>query len=283
MRALAVFLAGLAAAIKPPLFALPLLFCGGYLALVSRSLRPLYSSGLIASAAVFFVSTIASLWIFPGYLDAVYPLMRDVYVPIRHSAFHGIWSLPFLTSSLCLALALIRVNGEAKLSETGKIFLLAAAGFIFGFFYQGKHFDYHVVPFGLFLFVIAWTKYLSILTEKGQKPEPRALAATLIMGVILAGFIYSFDDGSPKPRDRSWVEPLDKPTAMAIAGDLTGFPLAREIGARWVNETHCQWSVTYPEVVMRRQHVSEQQRQVFKKYQKREIERIAALVPEKKP
>ncbi len=71
---------------------------------------------------------------------------------------------------------------------------------------------------------------------------------------------------------------------MAISsGYITGYPLAREIGATWVNRIHCQWAITYPEAMMSRQRVSAEQTTLFKKYQDEELARVAALVPDKKP
>ena len=288
-RVFAIVMAGLATAIKPPLFALPLLISGGYLVITSRSVRPLYASGLIASAFVFAGLTAASLWIFPDYLNGVYQLMKDVYVPIRHSMIYGLLTSHFLICAICLVFAFIHIRQEKKINAMQVFFLSTAIGYILTYFYQAKFFDYHSIPGGLFSFALAWAGLLSVLCLQrndlgGRGKVVESLMAIATIAVICGGFTYSFDDQEPRMRDRSWTVDLDRPTAMAIAtGDITGFPLAREIEAKWINKVHCQWSITYPESVMQKQQISPKQRALFKKYQRNELDRIATLVPDKKP
>lgn len=294
LRTAAILLAGLGAAIKPPLFTLPLLLCGGYLIFTTRSLRPIYSSGLVATGFLFCFITAASLWAFPAYLDGVYQLMRDVYVPIRHNFFYGLFEAHIMLTLVCLALIRLRPANAAQPSETDKLFITAMAGFAIAYFVQGKYFDYHAVPIALFAFVIAWSSLLQNFPEEeivlklsssaSRKTHWRFYFVAASVALISAGFFSSFDDDEPKLKDRSWAQSLNHPTAMAVSsGYITGFPLAREINAQWVNRIHCQWAVTYPEAVMRKQNVSEKQRLIFKKYQEEEITRVAALVPDKKP
>lgn len=285
-RAAAVLLAGLGAAVKPPLFTVPLLLCGGYLLFTARSLRPLYSSGLIASAFVFTGVTAASFWAFPAYFDGVYQVMRDVYVPIRHHVFYGVWSDSFIFSLTCAALVLLRPAGTRYLREADKFFLIAAAGFAVAYFYQAKYFDYHVIPIGLFCFMVGWSSLLLALKDRSEATLLKRFPVVkpVVFAIVSLGLLLSFDDGEPTLRDRSWAKTLDRPTAMAIsAGYITGFPLAREINAQWINRVHCQWAVTYPDAVMMRQRVPEAQRRLYRAYQERELERTANVVAGKKP
>jgi len=285
-RALAVLLAGFGAAVKPPLFTLPLLLCGGYLVFSTRAVRPLYSSGLIASAVIFSGVTAASFLAFPAYFDGVYQIMRDVYVPIKHHVVYGFMSDSFAFSLACAALTLLRPATARRLREADMYFLIAAAGFAIAYFYQGKYFDYHVVPIALFCFMVAWSSF-PLARAESEVPARGgrvSIGKTIVFLIVGFGLFVSFDDGEPTLRDRSWAEGLDRPTAMAIsAGYITGFPLAREIDARWVNTVHCQWAITYPEAFMMKQHVSDEQRRLFRKYQDRETERTISVVAEKRP
>ncbi|WP_428408185.1 hypothetical protein [Hyphococcus sp.] len=286
LRAAAAVLAGLAAAIKPPLFTLPLLFCGAYLIVTERSLRPIYSSGLIASAFAFAAITAASFAIFPAYFDGVYQLMRDVYVPIRHHVVYGVFSDAFLFAAACILLMRVRPKERRSAGETDRLLLIVSAGFMAAYFGQAKYFDYHVTPIGLFAFVVAWNSFLLNILAIGETKASRSRLWLIggLLAFISAGLFHSFDDDEPKLHDRSWAEDLENPTAMAISsGYITGYPLAREIGATWVNRIHCQWAITYPQAMMSRQRVSEEQTALFKKYQNDELDRVAALIPEKKP
>ncbi len=286
LRVIAAVLAGLAAAIKPPLFTLPLLLCGAYLIFTTRSIRPLYSSGLIASAGAFAVITAASFAIFPAYFDGVYQLMRDVYVPIRHHVVYGVFSDAFLFAAACILLMRFRPKGSRGADETDQLLLIVSVGFMGAYFGQAKYFDYHVTPFALFAFIIAWNSFLMNMAPICETRDARwrIWIVGALLAFVSAGLFHSFDDDEPKLRDRSWAEDLEHPTAMAISsGYITGYPLAREIGATWVNRIHCQWAITYPEAMMSRQRVSAEQTTLFKKYQDEELARVAALVPDKKP
>ncbi|MEL6361485.1 MAG: hypothetical protein AAFR21_10395 [Pseudomonadota bacterium] len=296
-RSVAIALAGIGAAIKPPLFAAPLLLCGGYVLFKTRNPRDLYSCGFIASAVVFAAVTAGTFAMFPAYFDGVYQMMRDIYVPLRHNFITTVL-LKTVTNSIhfCLFFAsfiLLRPTLHRKLNETDRFFLLAAAGFFFAYLYQAKHFDYHVIPIAFFCFLVGWSSVLLALQTDitAPKQQSKLRLATILsaikMGlfmVLCTGLFLSFDDDEPKLLDRSWAEDLDQPTAMSISsGYINGFPLAREINARWVNRVHSQWAVTYPEAVMQKQTVSKDQRTLFVNYQDAELNRTIAVVSEKKP
>jgi hypothetical protein len=207
--------------------------------------------------------------------------MRELYVPLGWPPGLGLVNTSFLLSIGLLIIAARKFIRLQTFFEMERVLLIAALGFAIVFFIQRKYFDYHVVPIGLFLFVAATAAALD-----ARSPGRRVLdfGAALSLAAISAMLFLTFDDDEPTMRNREWARSLDRPTAMAIStGEITGYPLAREIKARWVNRTHCQWSVVFPETVMRRQPIPEEQRRLYKAYQDRELDYVARLVPRARP
>lgn len=295
LRLAAALMAGLGAAIKPPIFTLPLLLCGGYLLLTERKIRPLYSSGLIASSIAFTLISAAAFSAHHAYFDGVYQLMRDIYVPIRWSIWASLVQPHFLMCVLCVLFTNLRTRGLKHATEVDKIFLMCIGAFTAIYFYQGKYFDYHAVPIGLFAFVLVWATALKLAKqahvtnrEDTSLADRNLLRHSAILNIsvffLCLGFIASMDDDEPTLKDMTWAQSLDEPTALSICdGTITGFPIAREINAKWVNRIHCQWSPAWIEAMLRNKDLSDTQRGTFLTYQRQELDRTATVIAKERP
>ncbi len=280
---LAALLAGLCAAIKPPLFMAPGVALAAYYLWRERNVMFLWRSGLIIAGAVFVLLTVLSLLAFPAYLDGVAQLMRDIYVPVRSSFLLGLTSKEFIGVTVCLLFAL-----RKKPSPAIAVFSVLAAAFTAVYFAQGKFFPYHLYP-ASFFGGLAFALSLAETLRSGDgffAKENRAFAAGLaVMTIILAGGVYqTYDDRRPRIQNRDWAETLDRPTALAISTNIAiAFPLAQEIGAVWIDRIHSQWIVLYADAGLKQKGLSEEQRVLFQSYYDGEIERIMERIRETKP
>lgn len=284
----AALLAGLAAAIKPPLLLAPLLVLGACHYWREQNIAFLWRSGLIFAGAVGVALTALSLIMFPAYLDGVTQLMRDVYVPLHSSILIGLTSKEFIGVTACLLVAFL-LNGFRGFSPTA-VFAVALAVILTGmYFVQGKYFPYHLFPaafFGGLAFSINAAKSLHTRNRLFRSETRRfAVIALTVMIAALSGLTYqAYDDDRPRMRDLSWAKDLDRPTALAISTNISiAFPLAQEIGAVWADRIHSQWVVLYAEAGLRKTNLAPKQKAALQSYYDSEIDRIAHRIEEAKP
>ena len=285
-RLTAATMAGLAFAIKPPVFALPFVALALFELTRTRSFAFLFPSMLPVAAATGLAFTAASLAAFPAYLDGVTTLMRDVYVPIQLGPYGAILrERGFVATALCIVVAVFALVRQ-KPRRAGLLAMIVAGGYVAAYLAQRKFFAYHIYPAALFvivaLTVLLWTRFAELIRSRRQLEIVAiySVCATL----IVAALIKAFDDNRPEMRDMSWANELNRPTAMAISPDLSaGFPLAQHIGARWVDRIHSQWVARYTSVALRRGGLSETDAHRYQSYFDSDIERTVRVIREKQP
>jgi len=283
LRAWAALLAGLSVAVKPPLFAAPGIALALYYLIRLRTIRFIYSSGLLAAGAVGVLVTIASLVAFPAYLGGVTALMRDVYVPVRlplaSALNHAFWGV----AAVFMFAAILRRGGKATAAAP---FLTASLGYIGVYLVQGKFMAYHLIPAGLFgliaLAILLWERGAPMTGRRGPS------AATLIHAIVAVGvsaIMYAgFEDYRPRMKDLRWAQDLDRPTAMSITPYIDGaFPLARQIDAQWVDRIHSQWVANYTRYALDNLDLSKEQAALARRYHAADIERTRRVILERRP
>jgi hypothetical protein len=286
-RILAAVFASLTVAIKPPLFALPGVVVAAYYWSRTRSLSFLVSSGLLAAGVIGLAVTAASLAVFPEYLGEIMTVIREVYLPVRSHPLAFLNDKACLGALSCFGLTLI-LSARQKPPATTMLALMAATGFLAAYFIQGKYFPYHVFPAALFGSIAAWIlvyrRFLSLADSRSATLAWAAGVYTLAVLGISALFIVGFDDRRPTMSDLSWAANLDRPRALAISPMLsTAFPLARRIGAVWVDRIHSQWVARYTLYALRFGGLSEPQMTKFLRYHKQDLEWILRQIEEKAP
>jgi hypothetical protein len=296
-RLVAATMAGLAFAIKPPLFALPFVGLAVFALIRTRSLEFLFPSMLPVAAAAGVAFTVASLAAFPAYLDGVTTLMRDVYVPIQLAPNQVILQeRGFVGTSLGIVLAVL-ARLRRELPRAASLAIVVAAGYVAAYLAQRKFFAYHVFPAALFVIValtlLFWTRFKEFVQSRRSPPirRRRAIVHLEIIGsyavcasLAVLFLLRAFDVNWPEMRDLSWANELNRPTALAISPDHSAsFPLAQRIGARWVDRIHSQWVARYTRVTLRRGGLNEIDARRYQSYFDRDIERTVRVIREKRP
>lgn len=240
---------GLVFAIKPPLFALPVVFVAGYYLWRTRSLS------LLAAGAVGLLLTAVSLMAFPDYLGEISVVMRELYLPIRVHTLLFLADKGCLAVLSCLGLALF-LSIKEKPPVASVLAGLAAMGFMAAYFIQGKYFNYHM-----------------------------AVAVFLVDGVVIAAlFLAGFEGRQPIVHNLAWAKDLDRPRALAIT-PLSGLtlPTARRIGAVWVSRTHSQWIAWYTRFALQSSRLTEEERRRYLYWHERDLRSVLREIREKEP
>jgi hypothetical protein len=285
-RLLAGVLGGLMIAVKPPLFALPGVGVGLYYWARTRSLSFLLPSGLLAAAAIGLAVTAASLAAFPDYLRTMSGIMQDVYVPLRVPAIALLFDQGCLAILVCLGIALLlSVRGGAPAAT---ILAIVAGSFLAVDFIQGKFFFYHAYPAAPFSAAAASVVVFQRLRRiKSASWATRAVAAGvygLAACMIAVLFFLGFADRRPMMRDLAWAKALSHPRVLAVSPiEDTSFPLARDIGARWVGRAHSQWIARYVQYAMDWSALTPRARERLLDYSRADLEGILREIVDKRP
>ena len=246
LAALAGIGAGAAVSIKPH-FLLAVLLPELYLVARARSLRSVLRIETFAAAAVVLAYALVVLAVFPAFLTEMLPIVRDVYLPVRHYGA-GILRMPALPVWIATGLGLAFCVRWRDWGPRLVVPYLASAGFVAAFLAQGKGWSYHGYP----AVALALLTAAIALAHKIGTPaaRPTGLAPRLVeilFGVVLAVMAYQaalwFRDGRDSGTLASVVSRLvPQPRLIAISSDLSvGHPLVREIGGQWVGRVCSQW------------------------------------------
>lgn len=286
-RSLAAILAGCTIAIKPPLFALPGILVAVYYWWQTKSSNFLFSSGLVAAGLLGLVFTIATLAIFPHYLGEIGLLMREAYIPVRSNP------LSFLDDKACLAalsllgLSLLLIDKRKPLPAVS-LTIVVAAGFLATYFLQGKYFPYHAVPatlFGLIAAVISVHHRIQTIRLRSTTAWiPSACIYALAFGGVVTLLFSAFGNGRPTMSDLSWADQLSRPTTLAVSPDIaTSFPLARRIGAIWVDRNHSQWVARYTRLALQSHGLTDGEKAKYTRHYVADLKWILQRIVQAKP
>jgi hypothetical protein len=239
--------AGMTMAIKPH-FVLALALPSIFLLLRARSFRPLVHPENGIAAAVVATYAVAVLAFFPAYITDIMPLLRDVYLPVRH---HGLrlLTMPAVPIWLGTGAALaICVRGPHR----GPLLIvpyLASTGFLAAFVIQWKGWSYHAYP----AIGLAFLTATVVIAQKIGAPDARArgvssAAADVAFGLALALGVYHatlwFKDHRETGGLADTIRALGppRPRLVAITSDLSiGHPMVRQLGGEWILRVCSQW------------------------------------------
>ena len=290
LRIIAIAMAGLSFAIKPPLFALPGIAMIIVLVTNMRALRPAYSTGLVAAGALSGLITVISLLAFPAYFNEVLPLMKQLYVQnelplklLQNKAIIGTLAL------LMVSVGMLVMQPKLRRIPT-LLMLVLTVSYLVVFCVQRKFFNYHILPaamfaFGSFSFLIA--PYICATCKRGDidfRPIIQLGVVGLSVIVTCAFMMRGFMDHRPPVDDLEWAADLETPTAAAISIDhAIQFPLVRRIGAQWIDRVCGQWLSGYVQSMLRALPEGDTRRASLSQLQNHEIDNLITLINDDMP
>lgn len=279
-------LAGIAAAIKPPIFALPFLMLGVILIVRHRRVSALARSGLVESALFAAVITVASLALMPTYITSALPMMRELYLEIRVPPLVLVKIVSFIGGASLIAMTLI-VASRSKATGLVVIIVSVAAGFLVAYVVQGKYWSYQLLPAAMYSIIgiicAALARYRASPPEQARDP----VFAAISCGVALfsVGMIaHDFVDNAARMNDRSWAKQFKRPTVAGLSAYMSiPFPLVEEIDAEWVDPLHSQWPAVYGQLGLQLYPQDAARRARFQAQIDSEFDRVGRLIRGKRP
>lgn len=210
-------------------------------ALQARSWRVLFApEHWLAGALV--VAYGALTWIiWPDYFTIVYPMVRDIYIPMKRPMAEIIMSpgIAVWAAALVLALAL-----RPQPATRRAVVLLASvsAGFAVAYALQQKGWAYQSYPMiALALTALALAVHgLPVVEQKQRTIRSGAIALGAVLFVGAAGWMNDTSDA------RALIAPVARlnphPRILILTGEASiGHPLARAVNGEWVSGQQDLW------------------------------------------
>ncbi len=234
------FAAGLAICIKPH-FAAALLLPQLWLCGRAKSLRSLFFAENWITGAVVLSYLGIILVFFRIYITDVLPMLAGTYRIFRETTYDLIFNPAFEIVAAVVTMTFV-VLGRSAFRAAVMVPLLAAAGFLFAYFEQGKGWIYHLYPTMALVFVTFLSEAMpfatKIILSKQSAIARKIVNVVAVLGVVsgltrLAPALAYFDSNSIVLVDRlKAIHP--HPRLYVFTTFLsTGQPLTRMIGARW--------------------------------------------------
>jgi hypothetical protein len=232
--------AGITLAFKP-YFVLPVGACVVTAAIAARSWRILFAPEHFIAAATVALYSLMVWTLYPDYFTLIYPLVRDVYLPVQQplAALLGSPATSIWIAAVILALLLAR-RGRA---DAGMIVLMVASlGFAVAFLLQRKGWPYQSYPM-ITLALIALGDAivnLRITTAADKAWRLGALAGLTALCLGAAAWMNQGSDARALQGPVARLGPHPKILVLSAEASI-GFPLTRAVNGTWVSRQWGQW------------------------------------------
>lgn len=246
--------AGLGAAfvvvVKPPYYVLAIMLPSGLLALRQRSFRPLFVVENLIGATVSTLYVGYVLLFETAYLDLFRTLLEPIYLPARQPV-QDLIGLP-AALAIMAGVAVVLAGGVRKVDRDVKLLFFAASGFVPAYFFMGKGWAYHSIPF-IVLGILAMA--LQFLRPETATTLPTIGQHGRRLGVSFAAFLLvmsqvrmTYDLYGNWDRNGDGVavirEAIANPTLFTTSARAqSSFPLVRLVDGRFIGRNPSVWTV----------------------------------------
>ena len=180
---------------------------------------------------------------FPEFLSETVPMVRAVYLPLRHSLYDMIFKNPAVSIWISVLGLLALLRRAEPYDRRYGILLAASVGFSGALFLQGKGWPYHSYPM-LALALIAFACAVSERRMQTRTPLERAGWAAAVGVLAAATFLWMNVATSLAPLEAPIRRLGPHPTMLAISHDIAiGHPLVRAVGGTWVEREGSLWLI----------------------------------------
>jgi len=211
-------------------------------AALARSPRIIFApEHLLAAALVLAYGALTAL-AYPDYFSTVYPLVRDVYIPMKRPMMELIASpgVAVWLGALVLALLLRPSAGAARLAIA--VLVSESIGFALAYALQQKGWAYQSYPM-IALALLALGVAIAArpaTTPRGRTPLAGAIAVTVAL--FACGAVWMNDTSDAQ----ELVAPVARlglhPKVLVVSGEASiGHPLTRLVGGTWVSGQQDLW------------------------------------------
>ncbi len=209
-------------------------------AVLARSVRPLFAPEHLIAAVLVVAYGAATAIVFPDYFGKIYPMVRDVYIPMKRPLADLVASpaVVIWAGALVLALAL-RPGGRARAAVA--VLAAESTGFAAAFLLQQKGWAYQSYPMiALSLLALAAT-----LAERPERARPRAVVAGALVvtgALFLGGALWMNATSDARALTAPVARLGSHPKILVLSAEPSiGHPLTRAVDGEWVSSQQSLW------------------------------------------
>ncbi len=229
-----------------PHWALAVLLPAICIAWSKRSPVELFRVEFVAIGIIAIGYLVSVLVFHPEFLDKMYPILKQLYLPIRNASEDWFWIFVMFALVMSVWLWARMRSGLPALADISAI---SALGFFAAMFFLGKGWNYHLYPSAaaaLFASVIA----LEHMVRLGVADR---IVRTGCAGLLLVSFTKTTITYHSTIRPSSEMElvaavraDVTKPKVASIGADIAlGFPFTRLVDGRWLSTYNSDWAGGY--------------------------------------
>lgn len=227
-----------------PHWALAVLLPAIFIARSKRSLAELFRIEFVAIGVIATGYLASVLVIHPEFLEKMYPILKQLYLPIRNASEDWFWI--FVMFALVMSVWLW-ARMRSQLPALADISAISALGFFAAMFFLGKGWNYHLYPSAaaaLFASVIA----LEHMIRRGVADRiVRIGCASLLIVSFTKTTITYHSTIRPSTELVAVVRAgMVKPRVASIGADIAlGFPFTRLVDGKWLSTYNSDWAGGY--------------------------------------
>ena len=227
-----------------PHWALAIVLPAAFVAWKQRSLFSLFRAEFWVIGAIALGYLLAVLVLYPEFFGTVFPIVKQVYLPINHGS--AAWPIFLGKFGILLMLALY-VRMKATTTIVPDVIAISSVGFFIGAYSMGKWWDYHLYP-SMAAVVVALLA-ASVSVAKSGLLSARFLWLVPVFGVAFALAALGNHTQARRLNDQliaSINEKFDQPKVAVISHDIAlGFPFTRQVGGSWGSIYCSDWAGAY--------------------------------------
>ncbi|MCV0395693.1 MAG: hypothetical protein K5872_05490 [Rhizobiaceae bacterium] len=219
-----------------PYFGLAILLPALLAAWRGRSLRPLLAPEYWTIAGISVIYLAAVLTSHPEFLDRIYPMMVDVYAPVR--TYYGVL-VPYGLMYAILLVVLWKARPSGPVPASVAVPLLASLGSVVPVIIMAKGWPYHAYPAMTLAIIALATLVLASRVARPLDTTWRWIAILVVIGCMSPLWPTHKPSSHIVETIRS---SLERPSVTIISNSLSkAFPLVRMIDGRWASLHVCDW------------------------------------------
>ena len=235
---------------------------------LARSWRALFAAEYFIAAALVVAYGLATVAVFPDYFTVIYPLVRDVYIPMTAPLLPMLVSLGMAVWAAAFVLSLV-VQRPVAPDAVITLLLAVSAGFAVAYLVQRKGWAYQSYPMIALALMAAGYALAGLHAETKRRARLGGLVA--LAALFLGGAQWMNDTSDARVLVAPVARLGDHPKILVLSGEASiGHPLTRIVGGEWVSRQQDLWVREFVTLLRRRQPIDPETNARFDTYMARE-------------
>ena len=208
-------------------------------ALHARSWRALFAPENILAGGTVVIYSLITYVCYPAYFTVIFPLVRDVYLPLKRPLGELLLSNGMLAWAAASIVTILAIRARRPDTVTA-VLLAGSIGFAAAYILQRKGWSYQSFPM-LALALVALASELNTSASRAH-PSSRAGGLACLVALTITTMLWMNDASSARILEQPVRTLGPHPKVLALTSEASiGHPLTRAVGGTWVSRQQGLW------------------------------------------